>query len=107
MRINHTREERRKIIEECMQSGKTQIEFAREHGIKPNTLSGWITEFRKESVSQPADNHFVELKKPATPEDYLRCLFERAPYAETHGDWEKLLPWNIEITPYKIRGEWM
>ncbi|MCR5252771.1 MAG: hypothetical protein K6C98_03535 [Treponema sp.] len=22
-------------------------------------------------------------------------------------DWEKLLPWNIEITPYKIRGEWI
>lgn len=41
------------------------------------------------------------------PEDYLRCLFEKAPYAETEEDWEKLLPWNIEITPYKIRGEWI
>ena len=41
------------------------------------------------------------------PEDYLRCLFEKAPYAETENDWEKLLPWNIEITPYKIRGEWI
>ena len=66
MRSNHTREERRKIVEECMQSGKPQIAFAQEHGLKPNTLSGWITEFRKESVSQPADNHFVELKKPAS-----------------------------------------
>ena len=35
------------------------------------------------------------------------CLFEKAPYAETENDWEKLLPWNIEITPYKIRGEWI
>ena len=41
------------------------------------------------------------------PEDYLRCLFEKAPYAETENDWKKLLPWNIEITPYKIRGEWI
>ena len=41
------------------------------------------------------------------PEDYLRCLFEKAPYAETREDWEKLLPWNIEITPYKIRCEWI
>ena len=41
------------------------------------------------------------------PEDYLRCLFEKAPYAETENDWDKLLPWNIEITPYKIRGEWI
>lgn len=41
------------------------------------------------------------------PEDYLRCLFEKAPYTESNEDWEKLLPWNIEITPYKIRGEWI
>lgn len=41
------------------------------------------------------------------PEDYLRCLFEKAPYAETQADWQKLLPWNIEITPFKMRGEWV
>ena len=42
-----------------------------------------------------------------SPEDYLRCLFEKSPYAETEEDWEKLLPWNIEITPFQFRGEWM
>lgn len=42
-----------------------------------------------------------------SPEDYLRCLFEKAPYAETEADWEKLLPWNIEITPFELRGEWI
>ena len=42
-----------------------------------------------------------------SPEDYLRCLFEKAPYAETEEDWEKLLPWNLEITPFQFRGEWM
>lgn len=41
------------------------------------------------------------------PEDYLRCLFEKAPYAQTDEDWNKLLPWNIEITPFKMRGEWV
>ena len=41
------------------------------------------------------------------PGEYLRCLYEKAPYAESEEDWEKLLPWNIEITSYKIRGEWM
>ena len=41
------------------------------------------------------------------PEDYLRCLFEKPPYAETEEDWKKLLPWNIEITPFQFRGEWM
>ncbi|MBB5227053.1 hypothetical protein DYE50_02650 [Treponema ruminis] len=42
-----------------------------------------------------------------SPEDYLRCVFERAPYCETSEDWEKLLPWNIEITPYQPRGQWL
>ena len=42
-----------------------------------------------------------------SPEDYLCCLFEQAPYAETELDWEKLLPWNIEITPFELRGEWL
>lgn len=41
------------------------------------------------------------------PQDYLRCLFEKAPYAQTEQDWQKLLPWNIEITPFKMRGEWL
>ena len=29
---------------------------------------------------------------------YLTALFEKAPYASTREDWEKLLPWNIFIT---------
>ncbi|MBR6124712.1 transposase domain-containing protein, partial [Candidatus Saccharibacteria bacterium] len=40
-------------------------------------------------------------------EDYLRCLFEKAPCAQTSEDWKNLLPWNIEITPFKMRGEWI
>jgi len=39
------------------------------------------------------------------PEDYLRCLFTKAPYAQTEQDWENLLPWNIQITPFIPRGE--
>lgn len=41
-----------------------------------------------------------------SPEDYLRCVFERAPYCETTADWEKLLPCNIEITQFHPRGQW-
>ena len=29
------------------------------------------------------------------PLKYLRCLFEKAPYASSPEDWKKLLPWNI------------
>ena len=39
-------------------------------------------------------------------EDYLRCVFERAPYCETTADWEKLLLLNIEIKPFQPRGQW-
>ena len=34
-------------------------------------------------------------------------FLQKAPYAETEEDWKKLLPWNIEITPHKLRGEWI
>lgn len=40
-------------------------------------------------------------------EYYFRRLFEQAFYAETEVEWEKLLLWNIEITPFQIRGEWL
>ena len=39
MRSNYSREERQKIVEEYIQSGKSQTVFAPEYGIKPNTLS--------------------------------------------------------------------
>ena len=55
MRSNYSREERQKIVEEYIQSGKSQTVFAPEYGIKPNTLSAWVTKY-KSAV------HFVELK---------------------------------------------
>ena len=42
-----------------------------------------------------------------SPEDYLRCVFERTPYCETTEDWQKLLPWNIKITPFQPQGQWL
>ena len=131
MRSNYSREERQKIVEEYIQSGKSQTVFAPEYGIKPNTLSAWVTKYKSAERSVKswvmARRNFlfsgsgngarascfilslIETAKQngIAPEDYLRCLFEKAPYAETENDWEKLLPWNIEITPYKIRGEWI
>ena len=41
------------------------------------------------------------------PEEYLRNIFEQAPYCETKEDWEKLLPWNIELKPFDDSGEWV
>ena len=45
MRSNYSREERQKIVEEYIQSGKSQTVFAPEYGIKPNTLSAWLDNF--------------------------------------------------------------
>ena len=46
MRSNYSREERQKIVEEYIQSGKSQTVFAPEYGIKPNTLSAWVTKYK-------------------------------------------------------------
>ena len=62
MRSNYSREERQKIVEEYIQSGKSQTVFAPEYGIKPNTLSAWVTKYKSAEAYQVADVHFVELK---------------------------------------------
>lgn len=41
------------------------------------------------------------------PEEYIRNLFEQAPYCETKKDWKNLLPWNIELKPFDDSGEWV
>ena len=46
MRSNYSREERQKIVEEYIQSGKSQTVCAPEYGIKPNTLSAWVTKYK-------------------------------------------------------------
>ena len=126
MKSNYSREERQRIVTEYLQSGKSQTVFAPEYGIKPNTLStnaaersvkSWVMArrnflFSGSGKGARASCFILSLIETAkqngiAPEDYLRCLFEKAPYAESNEDWEKLLPWNIEITPYKIRGEWI
>ena len=62
MRSNYTREERQRIVAEYIQSGKSQTVFAPEYGIKPNTLSGWVSKYKAAHECQSADVHFVELK---------------------------------------------
>ncbi len=42
------------------------------------------------SLIETAKQHDVE------PYKYLTYLFEKAPYAESKSDWEKLLPWNLK-----------
>ena len=62
MKSNYSREERQKIVEEYIQSGKSQTVFAPEYCIKPNTLSGWVTKYKAAEACHSADVHLVELK---------------------------------------------
>ena len=41
------------------------------------------------------------------PQEYLRCVFERAPFCSSTDDWQKLMPWNIQIEPFVDRGGWI
>ncbi|MCR5189217.1 MAG: IS66 family insertion sequence element accessory protein TnpB [Treponema sp.] len=40
---------------EYIQSGKSQTVFAPEYGIKPNTLSAWVTKYKSAEACQVAD----------------------------------------------------
>jgi hypothetical protein len=41
------------------------------------------------------------------PQEYLRCVFECAPLCSSTDDWQKLMPWNIQIVPFVDRGVWI
>lgn len=78
MRSNYSREERQKIVEEYIQSGKSQTVFAPEYGIKPNTLSAWVTKYKSAEACQAADVHFVELKSTFIKEKQNLIIREAA-----------------------------
>ena len=40
------------------------------------------------------------------PYEYLRCVFEQSVNCKTEKDFEKLLPWNISISPFHEEGTW-
>ena len=85
MRSNYSREERQKIVEEYIQSGKSQTVFASEYSIKPNTLSAWVTKYKSAEACQAADVHFVELKSTFilvnynrfSSKGYFNCYYHR------------------------------
>jgi len=34
------------------------------------------------------------------PQEYLHCVFERAPLYTNDDNWQKLMPWNIQLTHF-------
>jgi transposase len=41
------------------------------------------------------------------PQEYLRCVFERAPLCTNDYDWQRLMPWNIQLAPFVDREVWI
>ncbi len=62
IKSNYSREERQRIVAEYLQSGKSQTVFAPEYGIKPNTLSGWVSKYKTAHECQSADVHLTQRK---------------------------------------------
>lgn len=86
---------------------ETAIRELQQEKVKPifEKFHSWLLE--KQQTAEILSSSKTAEANGLNPEDYLRCLFEKAPYAENQEDWQKLLPWNIEITPFKMRGEWV
>ena len=73
---------------------------AAENAIRPFVLGrkNWL--FNKSPKGAESSCGMFSLIQTAkqnglVPWQYLNALFERAPYAVSNGDWQKLLPWNI------------
>ena len=84
-----------RICKQILTSG-----FACERAIRPFVIGrkNWLMAGSPEGAkSSCAIYSLIETAKQNSivPAHYLKALFEKAPYASTPEDWEKLLPWNI------------
>ena len=73
---------------------------AAENAIRPFVLGrkNWL--FNKSPAGAKSSCGMFSLIQTAkqnglVPWQYLNALFEKAPYATSTEDWQKLLPWNI------------
>ena len=57
-------------------------------------------------ISKCKEMHSCEDENIPVSYEYLRCIFDQAPYCQTEKDFEKLLPWNIKITEFHEEGTW-
>lgn len=81
-------------------------------GIRPFTVGRGNWKFNVSKAGAESSCFMFSLVNTAkanglNPEEYLRNVFEQAPYCKGEDDWEKLLPWNIEMKPFEDRGEWL
>ena len=59
MKSRFTQKQKKELVKEYLESGKSQAEFAAEKGIHANTLYKWLAGYRKET-----NQNLVEVKLP-------------------------------------------
>ncbi|MBQ5907137.1 MAG: hypothetical protein IIW99_03090 [Treponema sp.] len=109
-----SKDEKTKLLEALRSSRQTQAAFAEINGINPKTLARWIYQQRLEARQNQNNVEFVELKRTVVKirqEIIIRKAgieieipsFDASSLKGVHFAQEKLLPWNIEITPFQAR----
>ena len=84
-----------------------------ERAIRPLTLTRKVSMFFGSGVAADSScflSSLIEMCKneDISPEEYLRSLFEQFPKIDPtdEASLESLLPWNIKLEPFELRGEW-
>ncbi len=81
MARHRPRSEWHRLVHAQLESGLTQTEFARQHGIEVASLRRWRTVFTAANVTA-CDQSFVELTVPkATPQGWMTLHFGAASLA--------------------------
>ena len=98
--INYTLNQWEKMIAYLGSSHLTPDNNACERSIRPFVVGrkNWLMAGSPEGAKSSCGIYsLIETAKQNgyVPAHYLRTLFEKAPYASSPEDWEKLLPWNI------------
>ena len=112
--INYFNNHEEQLKEYLKYSYLTPSTNAAERAIRPLTLTRKVSMFFGSGVAADSScflSSLIEMCKneEISPEEYLRCLFEQFPKIDPTDEaaLESLLPWNIKLSPFDLRGEWV
>lgn len=89
----YTQDGRLSIDNNPVENAIRPFAIGRKNWMFSNSQAGAKASAMLYSIIETAKANYVE------PYDYLRTLFTRLPSCETVEDFERLLPWNVEVEP--------